>query len=287
MLLPLTESNSGHALALLREGFPRRSETFWHTALARLSGLAWNKAAEVPIGYLLTSDGPPAGIILTPAMLRRDPSGNLRRVINLSSWYVRPDQRWRALAMLRQVMRAHDAIYTDLTPTPDVARLLPALGFKQINTGRVFDPLAFTAVKAAPGTRLVDLSGLPEGAVPDHERNLLAEHVPLGCLAAGLHDAEGWMPLLFKPRTIQRLPAAKLVYASDRNRVARSLGNIARFLLRRGYLIQVRDNHDCEPKRGLTRRDGGLKFAAYTPADSWFFTNRVDLAGSELCILDF
>jgi hypothetical protein len=48
----------------------------------------------------------------------------------------------------------------------------------------------------------------------------------------------------------------------------------------------MRDNYDGAPKRGLACRDGGLKFAAYTPADTWFFTNRVDFAGSELCILD-
>lgn len=287
MLVPFFEAQLDTALALLREGFPHRGDGFWRTALKRLFELSSTNATGVPAGYFLMDGSEAVGIILTPASVRRAPNGDMRRVVNLSSWYVRPGQRWRAAAMLRQVLNAADAIYTDLTPTAEVIRLLPAYGFAPLNTGLFIDPLPLVALRAEAGATIIDLADVPPGALPQDERALLSGHASMGCVIAALHDGHAWWPLAFKISQIKRVPVATLVYSGDNRRFNKHLGTIARFLLRRGCLALVRDARDGETKRRSTRyAKRGLKFAKSTPEDTWFFNHRTDFAGSELCVLD-
>lgn len=287
MLIPIDHSSSARALELLREGFPQESDAFWRTGLARLLELGWNATAEIPAGHLLMDRDQAVGVILTPATVRRDTNGRLRRIVNLSSWYIRPDHRWRAVAMLRQVLSTSDAIYTDLTPSSDVVRLIRPLGFVPLNQGLVIDALPLTTFARSPGGVVVDLDHVPADRLAPGEHALLAAHRKIGCLPAALLDDEGCCALLFKRCAVKRLPAATLVYCGDNRRLARHLGAVSRFLLRRGRLALVRDARDGDPQPRTSRRlPIGLKFARYTAADAWFFRNRTDFAGSELCILD-
>jgi hypothetical protein len=287
-LEPIDRTNVGRAIAMLRQGFPDRCEAFWGRGLSRLLDLGWNRAAGVPIGYLLLTDDETVGVVLTPATVRRGPGGSTRRIINLSSWYVVPPHRWRALGMLRSVLKMHDAIYTDLTPTPEVRQVLLALGFRQLNRGLLVEPLPLTAaLRQGRTVTVTDLAKAPRDAFEPDVFEVLTAHREVGCIPAALRDEEGWCPLLFKAATVRRLPAARLVYCGDNRRLARSFPAVSRFLLRRGRLVLVRDVHPDEPAPRLAAfRPVGLKFAKYADGDSDIFSNRTDFAGSELSILD-
>lgn len=288
LLETIDRTNIGSAIAILRTGFPDRCEAFWGRGLSRLLDLGWNTAAGVPAGHLLRTDEETVGVILTPATLRRLADGTTRRIVNLSSWYVTPDHRWRALAMLRSVLKLQDAIYTDLTPTPEVSRLLEALGFRRLNRGLLIEPLPLTAaLPAGEAARITDLHEAPRAAFDSDVLDLLMAHRAVGCVPAAFLDDAGWCPLLFKMSTVRRLPAARLIYCADNRRLARALPAVSRFLLRRGRFILVRDAHQDEPVRRLSAfRPFGLKFAKYADSDSCLFANRTDFAGSELGILD-
>ncbi|MBV1694765.1 MAG: hypothetical protein KGP27_09935 [Hyphomicrobiales bacterium] len=287
-LEPIDRTNIDRAIAMLREGFPDRCEAFWGRGLSRLLDLGWNQAAGVPIGHLLLTDNETVGVVLTPATVRRLHDGSMRRIINLSSWYVVPPHRWRALAMLRSVLKLQDAIYTDLTPTPEVRQLLEALGFRQLNRGLLVEPLPLTAALPQRTTATVtDLHDAPRDAFEPELFELLMAHRAVGCIPAALHDVDGWCPLLFKASTLRRLPAARLVYCADNRRLARSFPAVSRFLVRRGRLVLVRDAHQDEPAPRLAAfRPVGLKFAKYADGERHMFSNRTDFAGSELSILD-
>ncbi len=54
------------------------------------------------------------------------PDGSLRRVVNLSSWYIETAYRRRAVTMLRELAKDEEAILTGLTPASQIQRLSEA-----------------------------------------------------------------------------------------------------------------------------------------------------------------
>lgn len=279
MLEPVTTADLPLATQLLTEGFPERSSTFWELSLARLRQHGGNAAAGVPWGQILLERGQPVGIALTPASVRHR-NGHPQLLINLSSWYVRPSHRWRALLMLRRLVANRQATYTDFTPTPTVQRILPLVGLKAINRGLLIDCLPLHAWRGATGG---EVQPLPPGAdlagfAPPAE--LIESHRALGCQPLLLHDAQGSQLLVLQRSTVRGLPAARVVYADSNQRWRRQLGPLARHLLRQGTVCLVSDS------RGGPRPAGAL----FRPRDIWFsrgddFEDRTDLLGSELCLL--
>lgn len=279
-LRPIDPAYVAAAVAVLSIGFPKATALFWQGALDRLRAFGGNAEAGVPIGHLLMADEKPVGVILTPAQMRTLPDGTRRKIVNLSSWYIDPAHRWRAPVMLRAVTRDADALYTDLTPTLEVQKMLPAFGFKPVNRGlkRLFTPLAALARRIFGRVR--DLKAAPGDAVPEATRALLESHRDFDCLPCALNAEGGWHPLLFKARRVRRLPAAELVYCEDHALLERHMAAVARYLLKRGKLFLIiedrtppSDGETLEPQPGLRFAKGG-----HDPA-------RTDYAGSELCIL--
>ena len=277
---PIDPAYVAAAVAVLSIGFPKATALFWQSALDRLRAFGGNAEAGVPIGHLLMADDKAVGVILTPARMRTRPDGTRQKIVNLSSWYIDPAHRWRAPVMLRAVTRDADALYTDLTPTLEVQKMLPAFGFKPINRGlkRLFTPFKALAVRLSGRVR--DLKSVPAGSVAEPTHALLESHRALDCLPCALKAGERWHPLMFKARRVRRLPAAELVYCEDHALLERHMAAVARYLLRRGKLFLIiedrtsmSDGEQLEPQPGLRFVKGG-----HDPS-------RTDYAGSELCIL--
>lgn len=285
VLARIDASNLSTAIDLLAKGFETRSRAFWDNALQRMQSLGWNDAAGVPLGQLLIDKGRASGVLLTPASLRTGSNGVTRCVINLSSWYVEPQSRWLALRMLRKVMSNPDAIYTDLTPTAEVRRLLPALGFQPINSGMLLQPLPLWSLRLTGGGTMHDLREIPDDVIDPAKRRFLEQHREIGCLPAALHAEGRWLPLLFKPRRMKGVPAAVLVYCDSNDLLDRHLGAVARYLLRHGLAVMVRDMIDGGAG-GMRLGSRGLKFARPGRDAATLHADRTDYAGSELCILD-
>jgi hypothetical protein len=285
-LTPIEPANEENALRLLAEGFPERPLEFWRNAFARMHTTGWNAEAGVPIGQMLSSGATPVGVMLTPASMREFPDGTRRRIVNLSSWYIRTEHRWRGLAMMRRLTAEPDVIYTDVTPTPEMHKLLLAAGFRQMNRGVIAEALPVKACDIGSRSTVRDLEEAPRGAIAEALRTFLLAHRSHGGIPAALEVGGKWHPLLFKRGRWRRLPSAELLFAPSAVAVTRHMGSIARFLLRRGVLVAHRDSllDEAPPARGLRTR--GMKFAKYSPHDAHLLRDRIDHAGTELGIFD-
>jgi hypothetical protein len=285
MLVEIDTTNDRQAVALLADGFPTVAEATWWSCLARIRHHAENDRAGVAPGYLMMTDGTPSGVVLTPTSLRRRDDDSCETIVNLSSWYVRPDQRWRAPLMMRRVLLTPASRITSLTPTPAVQAMMPALGLHPLNAGETFVFLPCVAGARFSGAR-VDDHDAAQSSVRPWLRALVERHQRLGCLAAALDTPEGSVTLLFKRRLRRGLPTLQLLFCDRNSALVANIDSVARYLLARGHLLLVMDvplgESTARPMPGMKRPSQGCKFAN-APLEK----DTTDHAGSELALFDF
>jgi hypothetical protein len=281
MLRPLDEDDFPLAAALLAEGFPVRTRAQWDAGLQLLKRYAGNAACGVPYGRLLVVDGQAVGIALTPASERQRADGSRVTLVNFSSWYVREEHRWRAPLMLRALVADPRATYLDLTPLPQVEKILQVVGFRAVNDGTTVASLPLCAAGTAHGARvreLTDADRLPPGSPP---REMLLAHRDLGCVPLLLEHEGGSTLFVYRPRPLRRMPAARLKYIGSHRLLRRHLPALARHLVARGLLFLSWDTRRGEaPRWGTVHRGWG----------TWYAKGEIDedctdFIGSELCIL--
>lgn len=281
MLTAVTLSDLDRATDLLAEGFPGRTRAFWRTSLSRLVQAGGNAAADHPFGFFMMEKDEPVGIALTPASLRPRPEGAPLRVVNVSSWYVRPAHRWRAALMLRKIVADPGSIYTDLTPTADVRTMIATFGFKAINLGVVMHLLPALALRRGlPATVSEWQPGepLPERSPP---AELVESHRALGCLPLIVEGRAGRTLLVLRPKRVRRLPATQAVYVGSHAALEPHLPTLARHLLGRGLLVAQIDCRSEAGTRNLGFRHNGLWFAKGS-----LFEDCTDHLGTELSLFD-
>lgn len=282
MLTPIDASHIPAAIELLARGFPSRPKRYWAKAFHNLQEFGGNARAEVPIGYLLQGErGAPSGVVMTPASIRVRADGSTERIVNLASWYVEPEHRWRAPVMMRAILRQPGCVFTDLTPTESVQQMLLAFGFRQLTAGVTVNLLAVAALRGGPA-EVTDIAAAPPGAIDAGIRQFLEAHIRFGCLAAAIQHEDGWQPLLFKCRRFLKLPAALLIYSENNTALYRKLGAVARYLLGKGRLLLVLDMPLSSSAPGFERRYKTPRFAK-----GGSFEDRTDHAGSELALFDW
>ncbi len=278
---PLDEKDFALAAELLHEGFPRLRPAFWAAALQRLQRYGGNAQTGVPLGWFMLQGDEPVGVVLTPASLRQRPDGSSQCVVNLSSWYVRPEFRWRAGFMLRGVLNDATTVYTDLTPTPEVQKMLPLLGFDAVNRGVALHLLPLLCLHPGGGGQLRVLQPGEPWPHAGPPREQIEAHRELGCLPLVLQPATGAPQLLvLKLCRLRGLPAAQLVYADSISQLLAHRGALARLLLRQGVLLFMHD----------ARQPGSTPTRWFRRRDLWFvrgsgFADRTDAFASELCII--
>jgi hypothetical protein len=278
---PLDDADFAQVATLLHEGFPGLSAGFWAAALQRLKHYGGNRQAGVPLGWLMLNGTEPVGVMLTPASLRLRPDGRTERIVNLSSWYVRPEFRWRAGFMLRGAMVDKTVVYTDLTPSPEVQKMLPLFGFQPLNRGVALHLLPLQCLHPSRGAQIRDLQPDEPWAHAGPPREMIEAHRELGCLPLVLQPPLGPPQLVIcRLGRLRGLRLAQLVYADSQSLLLRHRGALARYLLKKGVMLFVHD----------TRQSGSTPTAWYRPRDQWFacghaFDDRTDAFASELCIV--
>lgn len=280
MLHPINAQSLDDALALLLKGFPVHDETFWRDGIGRLQrhhdthGLG-------PIGYLMGPPGDRTGVALTMISERQEPDGRRRRVVNLSSWYVEETARWLAPLMLQRLTAEPDTIFTDLTPSPSVRKLIANLGFQPWNERAVVAFLPWAAVVGGGTASVVAGAALAAAGLSQDQRRLVDEHAGLGCLTAALSTDTGTSPLVFLRTWRRGLPSARLIYAESKRELFRQFGAIARHLLAQGIVCAV------IPAHGDDVVPGGWFTTAAPPTfyKGPMMQDRIDHAWSELVFL--
>lgn len=281
MLHSITDQNVHHALALLVEGFPKRDTAFWSSAIARLQAFDGNKKADVPIGYLSGPEDDPTSVILTPADIVTGSNGKQKRVVNLSSWYVRGPHRWRAPMMLQKVLQLEDTAFTDLTPTPSVQKMLLALGFEPINQGVSLNLLPLARLKPSRSVQVIDhADDDPASAFASCQD--LACYKQFDCFVAVLREQGRDVPLAFKRVHVRGVPAAMLVYCEDNEAVYRNTPAIAKFLASKKLFLLMLDIPLNRQIPGISRKKRGNKFAKGLKPNG-----RTNFLGTELSLFDW
>lgn len=278
---PIDDDTIVSAVDLLVEGFPERGRAFWEMAFARMKAFGGNQAAGIPIGYLLHAEERPVGVVLTPASVRHGADGAARRVVNISSMYLTPDQRWQAARLFMAVLATKADAYTDLTPTPQVEEFLQVLGFRRITDGISVISTAIEAARGWTSARVVAVDRAADDEIPSATRRLLDAHAPFGGLAFVLRADGASHALLLKRTRYRGLPAARLLYAEDFDQMVAHLGAVSRALLGRGVHVLTVDipvGHACP---GLVRAGRGPR---YLRGD--LCPDGIDQAGTELALFD-
>ncbi|MEZ5659154.1 MAG: hypothetical protein R3E83_11670 [Burkholderiaceae bacterium] len=235
-LIDLGPSECTTAIALLREGFPQVSSGLWKRGFERLRQHP-PPGGSGRDGQLLLVDGEVAGLSLEISSRREDGDSG-RQVVNLSSWYVRPQARARALWMLSALSRRQDVTITDLSATTGVARMLPALGYRTISHQILCLPLLLLARGARGSARVLDADTALQASVGHPLHAAFTDHRALGCLVNGIELSGRLMPLVWRPkRRMGVLRTVELIYAESLEEVLVNLPVLARALLSQGYLI--------------------------------------------------
>lgn len=223
-------------LPVLSRGFPGMRREGWDSAIARLRAFG-ARDLQARTAYLLEQNGKDVGVILTIPSMRADGTGAPRRIVNLSSWYIDPEHRWRASRMLQTVTACDETLFTDLTATPAVRSMIGRFGFRGWTEGTLIFALPWFAIKTAGPSHVVPLRDLAPDAFAEPVRRMLDRHAALDCVAGGLWDGQALHPLIFSRKTYRGIHAARLVFADDRATMLAHLPAISRFLLREKFVL--------------------------------------------------
>ena len=274
MLRPISFEALDTTLPILSRGFPGMRRGGWAAAIARLQAFG-APDMQARAGYLLEHNGRNVGVILTIPSTRADGTDAPRRVVNLSSWYIDPEHRWRAPRMLQTVTACNATLFTDLTATPSVRNMIGRLGFRGWTEGTLVFALPWHAMKRAGSSYVVPLRDLPPEAFAGPVRRMLDQHAALDCSVGGLWDGASLHPMIFSRKTYRGLHAARLIFADSRTTMFAHLPAISRFLLREKFLLlAVNANHSERVAGSLFTRRASPAFykgpAAPAPCDLAF-----------------
>jgi hypothetical protein len=278
MLRPADGADTQATLSLLQRGFPHRSPQFWKSALDRV--VRFNRRnGHDQYGQLLIVRDEPAGVMLTLTSEAEKPGGERYKLTNLSSWYVEPKHRLLAPIMLQKLVRPGDQVFTDLTPSDRVMPMLPMLGFKPLNAGLTAIALPLAALGRKHESHVRDFKASGSDFAPVTCARIEGD-MAFGATASVQETRGKAFPLLFLSRKLRGLPVAQLIYCEDNALFVEDIVTVARYLLKKGYLVLVMDIPLNQKIPGAHFLKRGLKFAK-----GGCFDNRTDYAGSELLVV--
>lgn len=274
-LRPMEERDRSAVIALLQRGFPQTCVSFWERGLARQAAAQTDR-----FGLLLDSGSGITGVLLTLRSQRFRSDGSRYEAINLSSWYIEPRHRLKAMAMLRAAIADQQALVTDLTAAESIYRMNTAAGLSEWSNGMILaGALPWAASRAQGGVSVREFS-TAIAQLPGWESDLLDWHQRDGCIAAVLDLDHAAVPLLFRIIRRRGVRFAQLIYTPDRHLVLAHLPAIMRFLVRKRLFFIAIDGcpEMCPP--GAWFRPGRRRFWR-GPCDAV----RLDYAYSELVLL--
>jgi len=240
-LRAIDDCNSAKALAVLKRGFPEKTDSFWDDALRKILSSPHRRNAE-PIGVLMAVGEEDVGVVLTIRGSKTGQGGK-RDLINLAAWYVDEPHRWLASRMLQKVVSRQASVFTDLTPSLAVQQINQRLGFEILNEGFQVFLLPWTALRPRKQARIISTD---KARLSDLTRATLDHHVGLGCVAAVLQTGTDHHPLIFSRTTRRNLPGARVILTSSKKLIVDHLAVVSRFLLRNGMLFLQMDSNRAD-----------------------------------------
>lgn len=242
---PIEHADVPSAIALMKRGFPAPARESWAEFLDNIHARQGQELVG-PMGYLLRKSDTDVGILLTFRSKRETASARSVDVVNLSGWYIDEPYRWYAPMMLKKVLNDKTAIFTDLSASEDVLKILPAFKFSPWTEGVLITSLPQSLSHYRRDASVLRIDQVPVGAISNSELALLRDHEKLGCRACALKVNGIYHPLVFATRKRRNIPHAYLIYAPDRKIVLSALGNLCAHLLLRGQFLLAMDCDEAE-----------------------------------------
>lgn len=213
---------------------PYVPETAWRALFEH----GWDTARiEAPAGYLLLDhasdpDGRIVGFLAAKRAERQLESGPTR-VCNIGMWCILPEYRAWSIQLLLAATNEADVTYTVLTPSPGVARLLPRVGFRQLEEAKiVMPPLLQAKTLFTRGARLEWEPFAVRRLLDERQRRVFDDHARHPCLQLFLGEADCWAHLVFKRRVKRGIAVSELLGCDDVALLRRHLERVKLVVLR-------------------------------------------------------
>lgn len=234
----ITPDDLPEVAALLHEGFPSRSLSYWRAGNANLQSRT--KIPGYPqFGFVIVSQHTIQGVIL---LLTADLGNGPRS--NLSSWYVRPAYRKFATFLFQQTLRVRDGVFLNLSPSARALPIATAFGFKPYTAGVIL--LDARAALGRANGNVVALEANMLDTLPCTQRSVVEAHLSYGCSGLLLEDMTGTAVALYRVKMLKGLiPCAQFLFGNPK-RLLSLAGPLMRALMRRCIPMALIDSDGTE-----------------------------------------
>jgi hypothetical protein len=201
----VTPEQRAQMLALLEEGFPQ-ADVDWPAAFQAPPGRSGH-------GLLLIADGEAQGGLLFFEKIQTI-RGRQRRVVNFSSWYMRPAYRFFAIRVMQRATADPDAVYMICTPTAAVQTICRRTGFRYISHGSIASLPLINGVFSREAIA-IEPHSTAKSPIPEHDQ-WMADHSDERHIRVEGRVGGGALSLLWlRGLKLRGFSAARLLFASD------------------------------------------------------------------------
>lgn len=227
---PVTEANLAEFARFLHENLMRsRSPAEWE------AGLRTQWLPDLPNhGFVVRDEGQIVGGIGAYYALRQI-RGRAERFCNITSWCVLDSHRQQSTRLAMALLAQKDFHFTNFSPTKVVGATLKFLKFKELDERVVV--MLNLPTPGAFGHQVLTTTAEVEAALPPETVKAWRDHAAFPWLkqvAVGRPGA--WCHVIYKRRTYKGLPAAHVLYLSDRAAFAAAFRRLAAHFLARGMV---------------------------------------------------
>jgi hypothetical protein len=222
----------------MTEGFPRHPFSFWENCLRHIKNRERAPGTQ-QYGYGIEADGL-KGAVLTLGSLH-GPTDSPQKIVNISSWTVRPSHRGPpAKELYRYASRLDHFTYSNLSAAPHTLKTVTQFGFRERTAGQIIA----VGVRKGPrrAARLITTQDAERAGLPPQKSEILRYHENRGCIAFCLEIPDRLAPFIFLPRRIKPgIPVAQLIYCERMDDFQDNSRSIYLWLLARGYPAMLVD----------------------------------------------
>lgn len=142
---------------------------------------------------------------------------------NMSSWIVDENYRKYSMAMLLEIFKLGDYVFTNLTPNPIVSSLLPKLEFKVLAKNYYIIP----AINLQNSKEKIVTGDLVQSMLSFEHANIYKDHIALNCINAVIIGSNDYCYILASKVIRKKMPFIAVHYISNEQIFAKAAPKLA------------------------------------------------------------
>jgi len=183
----------------------------------------WDKT-ENYVGLALKDQGQIVGflgLIFSERMI----NGKNEKFCNLSSWIVKDEYRDQTLSLVIDVRNLEDYTLTNFTPSPEVYKILKALGFKELEDNIQIFPLVAN-LKSGRKIHIISEVKLIKDILIDRDQKILTEQQSYCTQHLVAQTEQGYCYVVFKRVKRKKIYFNHILYISNLSLFEKALNKI-------------------------------------------------------------